>query len=201
MKKILCVVCLLAVGLLQIFCDEYQISSFSGYTEDFYEYELNLKYDDNKDIYYLFKKDYGSVYWYTLTPEKLDTLRANVEKVKQWIQIAKENKTSVTKELPDSKISTQGTLYTSSGDWYNSLLDIDLEFHFLSVMEESEDFAIIIKGEKVRSEENKYIDIEFETMFLINNQIDYFAEAISVDSVEKAKKEHEKMKASQDLFN
>lgn len=78
------------LNLSCIFADEYIISKLNCVEpENYYKRELLLKYDDEDDVYYLYKSTYSHSYWYTLTAADLDKFRTNVEKAKEWINIAK----------------------------------------------------------------------------------------------------------------
>lgn len=201
MKKLLLVVGLLFVVLAAGFTDEYVISTIDCYRTDyFFEKELVFKYDDENDLYYLYSSNSYSACWFILTPEDLEILRANVGKALDWIQIAKDNNTSVTKELPDSKMYIKAIMRRGD-DWYNSRREITLTFTFLSKIEPNEVLcSLLIDGTEVPTVQNQYIDIEFEDVVFVDDLIDFFYNAISEETIEKAKKQHEKQKEVDALF-
>lgn len=202
MKKILFVFSFLICGLSALFADEYVVSKIDCMAADgFYDRELTFKYDDSENVYYLCRSTYSAVYWFTLTPAKLEKLRTNLNKVQEWSKLAKENKSSISKELPDSKISVEGTMKRGN-DWYTTRWNIDLNFFFISqVTDEAEVMSLLLRGGEESSKQNQFVDIEFESVAFINTQIDEFIKAISSESVEEAKKKHRQEKTAADMFN
>lgn len=190
------------LNLSCIFADEYIISKLNCVEpENYYKRELLLKYDDEDDVYYLYKSTYSHSYWYTLTAADLDKFRTNVEKAKEWINIAKKNKVSVKKELPDSELSVEGAK-KSGNDWYFTRWDIDISFLFAAGFENDKElFILLLEGGESESSENMFIDIEFESVFFMNDQIYGLSNAISKETVEKAKLKHEEDKKTADMFN
>lgn len=200
MKRVLCLVFIFFVSI-QAFCDEYVISKIKCYDSTFYSCELTFKYNDKEDEYYIFRSTYSRSYWFTLTPEKLNALRNNLTKVKEWEKVAKDNVVELSKELPDSVIEVEGTM-KSGADWYYSRFDIPLKFYFMSHMtDEIKSVALAILGGEKESTKNKYITIEFEDVTFIDSQIDDLIDAISEETVKEAILKHESEKNTADLFN
>ncbi len=200
MKRVLCLVFVVLLSV-NSFCDEYVVSKFSYYDSDFYSHEMTLKYSDKNNEFYLFRSTYSRSYWFTLTPEKLDALRNNLTKVKEWEKVAKDNKSTITKELPDAIINVEGTMKSGS-DWYFTSSDIPLNFFFMSnISDDHESVALYLPGGEKGSTKNKYITIEFESMLLADAQIDDFIKAISEETINEAILKHENEKNTADLFN
>lgn len=85
MKKIFALVTVFILGLSTLFADEYVVSKIECIAADgLYDRELTFKYDDSENVYYLCRSTYSAVYWFTLTPENLEKLRANLKKVQEW---------------------------------------------------------------------------------------------------------------------
>ena len=187
---------------ISAFADEYVISKIECRdSEYFYNKSISFKYDDEENVYYLFRSDYSSSYLFTLTPEKLEQLRNNLSKTKEWVDLANANKTTISKELPDSEIKVEGTMKTGR-NWYVTKKDIPLNFFFISSFSEEAEFtSLTIVGGESESKQNKYIDIEFENVVFINTAIDDFITAISKETVDKAKEKHANEKNASDLFN
>lgn len=202
MKRVLAFVAVLFMGLSAIFADEYVISKVDCMAADgLYDRELTFKYDDEDNVYYICRSTYSAVYWFTLTPAKLEKLRANLNKVQEWSKLAKENKASISKELPDSKISVEGTMKRGN-DWYSTRWNIDINFFFVSqVNEESEIISLLLRGGEEESRQNEFVDIEFESVVFLNNEIDSLINAISNETIEAAKSKHSQEKTTSDLFN
>lgn len=202
MKKIFAFLMVFMLSLSATFADEYVVSKIECLSVDgFLDQEISFKYDDSENVYYLYRYTYSRSYWFTLTPEEVEKLRANLNKAKDWIKIAKENNSTIKKELPDSKISVEGSM-SSGNDWYETRNDIDLDFIFVATLaEEPKITSLLIRGEAEPSRQNQYIDVEFESVVFINEQIDAFIEGISEEAIEAAKEKHKKEKAEADLFN
>lgn len=202
MKKIFALVTVLVLGLSALFADEYVVSKIDCIAADgFYDRELTFKYDDSDNIYYLCRSTYSAVYWFTLTPTKLEKLRANLNKVQEWANLAKENKSSISKELPDSIFSVEGTMKRGN-DWYSLRWNIDLNFFFIShISDEGEIISFMIRGGEESSKQNQYIDIEFESVIFLNAEIDSLIKAISSETIEVAKLKHSQEKKTADMFN
>lgn len=202
MKKILTVLLGLFIMSASAFADEFYISSFDCVeAEHYHDREISLKYDDEDDIFYLYQSFYSSSYWFTLTPAKLELLRKNIAKAQEWTKLARENKTKVTKQLPDSTIKVPGAK-RSGNDWYTTRYDLTLDFFFISVIDDSSDLVtLMIRGDEEESRQNQFIDIEFESVIFLNDQIDAFAKAISEETIQAAKQERLNEKKTADLFN
>lgn len=202
MKKLVIFLSVLILGLSAVFADEYPVSTIKAFdVKDYYEQELTLKYDDSENVYYLFRSTYRGSYWFTLTPTKLEKLRATVKKAQEWSAIAIEKKTSVKKELPDSELKVPGTLHSGS-DWYTTRWDLTLKYHFVAEVNDTTSIvSILLVGDEEASRQNQYMDIEFPSYVFINSQIDDLANAISEETIKKAKENHKAEKEAADMFN
>lgn len=203
MRRFYLLVCLFVVACSSLFADEYVISKIDCCSEDFYERQLALKYDDKSDVFYLFRSDYSSMYWFTLSPSDLVKLRTSLVKYKEWEELAKTNITEVTKELPDSSLSVKGTEIRGN-DIYETLRDLTLHLYFISITKDAEDSVftmLYLKGGEMQSRQNKYHDIEFESVTFLDDQVDALIQAISQEAVDAAVAAHNKKKADADLFN
>lgn len=198
-KKICCFICFFIVTIC--FADEYVISKIECVeTQNLYDRELTLKYDDEDNVFYLFRSTYSRSYWFTLNPSKLEQLRQNLIKTQEWGKLAKDNKSSIKKEIPNSVIKVSGTM-KSGNDWYTTYKDIPLKFFFVSSF--SDDFEIVslmLVGDEQESKQNQFIDIEFESVLFLNSEIDDFANAISKETVDNAIKKHTEEKQAADIF-
>lgn len=202
MKKIFALVTVFILGLSTLFADEYVVSKIECIAADgLYDRELTFKYDDSENVYYLCRSTYSAVYWFTLTPENLEKLRANLKKVQEWAKLAKENKSSISKELPDSSFSVEGTMKRGN-NWYSTKWNIELNFFFIShISDEGEIISFMIRGGEKSSKQNQYIDIEFESVVFLNTEIDALINAISSETIEAAKLKHCQEMKTADMFN
>lgn len=201
MKKIICFIISVFITIIG-FADEYLISTIECVEPDnFYDSELTLKYDDENDVYYIFRSTFSRSYWFTFTPEKLDQLRNILKKAEEWSKLANNHKSSISKELPDSLMKVEGTM-KSGNDWYTTRWDISLNFFFISLFsDDTGAVTLLMKGGSQESKQNQFIDIEFESVVFLNSEIDDFLNAISKETVEKAKINREKQKKAAELFN
>lgn len=202
MKKIFLILSFLVCGLSAMFADEFVVSSVGcSNAKTFYDEEITLKYDDKANVFYLFRSDYSRIYWYTLTPEKLKQLRENVKKAQEWAQLAAEKKSSISKEIPNSTIKVPVTMKRGN-DWYTSSYDMTLYFKFISSFDEKNGLtSLLIAGNAVSARQNRYCELEFESVVFINTSLDKFAEAISEESVNRAIEEQKKKKSEAEMFN
>lgn len=206
--------------LLMLFCylstlsaeDCYVVSKFDGYV-----------LDDNRELvrrtielqcypgrhtffgeggeYCMFFYSGSARYWFTFSSLEVEKLRSNLQKVQEWSKLAKEKKLSITKELPNSNIYVLGKMRVGNR-WYSSISYTPLSFNFLSEIEnDKETIGISIIGGTVVSSENEFVDIKFENIAFLNEQIDLFINAISAKTVESAREKYEKQKKDSDLFN
>lgn len=201
MKKVLLVLFLFIIFISGLYADEYVISTIQCLMEEYGTIsteEINFKYDDEKNLYYLQWSKYAQSYWFYIYPSDLEQIRANLKKAKEWEKIAKDNKTNVTKEIPNSAISVKATM-KSSNDWYTTRRNIPLNFFFACDVRESF-YTLIIRGGAEKSTQNEFIDIEFNTLVFDSKQISDFSAAISHETVEQAKIKHQQGKKAADLF-
>ena len=198
MKKNIFVFIIFMLFSFAIYADEYVISEIDGYNLKDEKVEINFKYDDGYNIYYLQRSTYSNVYWFHLIPIDLEQLKANLAKAKEWAKIAKENKTDVIKEIPNSKIGIKATM-KSGNEWYTTRKNLSLNFVFASV-ENGSAYSVMLYGEEEKSTQNEFIGIEFEPIYFAGKQIDDFIDAISPETIEKAKSKHQQEKKNAELF-
>ena len=201
MKRMICLFLVMLMGVVA-FADEYVISKIKCLdTEFYYSREITFKYDDEDDVYYFYRSGYSLSYWFTLTPDEVEKLRNVLIKVKEWGKIAKENKATISKEIPDSVIEVEGTM-KSGNSWYVTRREIPLHFFFISSFsDDAELTSLTIVGGEVESKQNQFVGIEFEDVLFINTSIDDFIKAISKETVEEAKRKHANQKNASGLFN
>ncbi len=197
--------CLLLIFFLGSYlcADEYVIDKISYYDFDTRIIkEMNFKYDDKRNIYYLQTSDFLTTAWIEITPDQLVCLRNTVKKSVDWANIAKENSTTVEKELPDSTITTD-VIWSSGGEVYKnaSWNKLDIHIHFVSVFENPNTVtSILLYAGKVSASNNKYENYEFPGVVMIDEQITDFSEIISENNINNAKDKHKEEKKVQDLF-
>lgn len=194
--------------------DQYLVSSFNCYAPDWDgEYvirTIDFQYSFVRDPYFGERDEYsffyyrgGRRYCFFFTSDDVEKLRSNLQKVQEWSKLAKENKLSITKDLPlpDSIISVRVQMCIGN-KCYTSILKIPLTFRFFSEIDSDRETIIlsIIGGTSVAFED-EFVDIEFEGIAFMNEQIDFFINAISSKAVESAREKYEKKKKDADMFN
>lgn len=213
MKKLFLLLLMLFCYLLTLSAEDcYVVSKFDGYV-----------LDDNRELvrrtielqcypgrhtffgeggeYCMFFYSGSARYWFTFSSLEVEKLRSNLQKVQEWSKLAKEKKLSITKELPNSNIYVLGKMRVGNR-WYSSISYTPLSFNFLSEIEnDKETIGISIIGGTVVSSENEFVDIKFENIAFLNEQIDLFINAISSKTVESAREKYEKQKKDSDIFN
>lgn len=197
-KIILGLFFVLIASMFNVYSDEYVIGKINCFDAN-HIIKMNFKYDDEEKVFYINRTDeYGKTYWFTVTNDQINTIRQSLGKCKEWIKIAKENQVDVSKELPNSKLSVPGAMKWSD-DFYVSLYNLSLEFYFVAVNGTS---VLAIKGNKVRSSANQFIDLKWNDVMLIESDVDIFIDVISQENIDAEIKKHdEKKKDSDDLFN
>lgn len=202
MKKLLILILVFVIGFSEVFADEYIVSNVECVDAKYMNNrELMLKYDDEDDVYYLCRYTHSAIYWFSFTPTKMEMLRANIKKAQEWAILAKENKSTITKELPNSTIKVSGTMKRGN-EWFSTRNDISLNFFFVShITDEGEITTLLLRGDEEESRQNQFVDIEFESVVFVNKDIDAFLDAISPESISAAKERHAAEKKSADMFN
>lgn len=202
MKKNLFIFFLFITFTFSLFADEYVISDIQCYKKAFgniEKEEISFKFfDDEDNSYSLQWSTYSRLYWFIFESDSLRQLRTNLLKAKEWINIAKENKTNITKEIPNSSISFLGAM-RSDNNFYTAKRLIPIRFFFACDVEKSY-YTIFLEGRTEKTMQNEFVDIEFENIYFVNNQIDDFIDAISPEIIEKAKLRHQQEKKASDLF-
>lgn len=197
MKRLFFVLFLLLFLSSYLYADNYMISTIRGYDKNRDIIELYFNYDDELNLYFLERRELFFTYWYQLYPDDIKQLRENLYKAKDWAKIAKENKTDISKAIPNS-ISSKGImLYDSS--WYTTERNITLRFVFAS-KENGTVSAIGLAGDGEKTKQNQFLNINFEIILFFTNQIDDFINAISPTTIEQAKAKHQQEKKTLELF-
>ena len=146
-----------------------------------YKRICRLRYDGK---YYLQINSSYTTSWIDIDESQLETLRAAMVKYQEWRKIAKEKAVDVTKEIPNSSI-TSNVSWSSGSDFYKG-----------------ESSSLVLKSSKVSSESNRYIDYETGLIFFIDGDADDFQNMISSENIQKAIKNKAKETALTDsLFN
>ena len=94
-----------------------------------YDRECKLRYDGN---YYLQINSPYTVSWIEIDQQQLESLRNMMLKFNEWKQIAKENKVDVSKEIPNSKISSNVS-WRDGKKFCSSSYKITLSFYFTTI--------------------------------------------------------------------
>lgn len=202
MKKVFASFLVLLAVVTGVYSDEYVISKIECIDADYFtNREVTLKYDDEENMFYLCRYEYNKAYWFDLTVSQLNSLRATVKKAQEWSKQAKENKSTIRKEIPNSQLSCPVTMKWGN-DWYTGTRSTSFQFMFVSSFEgETGITSILWSGSSPSSRQNSYIDLEFDSVILLNTEIDDFAEAISEKTVNTAINKHNQEKKAADLFN
>lgn len=162
-----------------------------------YKRICRLRYDGK---YYLQINSSYTTSWIDIDESQLETLRAAMVKYQEWRKIAKEKAVDVTKEIPNSSI-TSNVSWSSGSDFYKGGYPIKLSFHILTI-KNGESSSLVLKSSKVSSESNRYIDYETGLIFFIDSDADDFQNMISSENIQKAIKNKAKETALTDsLFN
>lgn len=203
MKKICLLFLFTLVSIISLFAEEYTISSYDYIDLDSDSRTMQIKYDDGRGVYAFQASDYFSSKTMIFTEEDLNSMRVMVQKALEWQNIAIENKASVTKEIPNSKI------YMVVGDYigstqYVGAKKVPVTFNFYSKFYPEDDIvftALMIVGGSTTATSNEFIDIEFQSQIIADTDIQHFADAISEETFKNAIEKHNNdAKIADDLF-
>jgi len=204
MKKMFLIILMLMCGLVTLNAEVFTVGSFSCALlddEDDEDYrEIIILCDDEKNVYSI-SLELGSD-WYALffTSEHLEKFIGNLQKGLSWSKIAKETKTSILKEVPDSRIDVAGAKRINNKTYTSKTL-IPLGFIFFSKMGEIEGPPIlVIESGTALSNESDFTTVEFKSFALTPEQIEELISVLSSDSVKAAKKKYELQKSANDMF-
>ena len=162
-----------------------------------YDRECRLRYDGN---YYLQINSSYTVSWIEIDQQQLESLRNMTLKFNEWKQIAKENKVDVTKEIPNSKISSSVS-WQDGKKFCSSSYKITLTFYFTTI-NNGESASLLLMSTEVRDESNKYFTFETGDILFIESSVDKFIEMISQPNIDKKIEENKNEKSKTDnLFN
>lgn len=213
MKKLFLLLLMLFCYLLTLSAEDcYVVSKFDGYvsgdnrrpvrrTIEFLCYPESHTFFGEGGEYCVFFYSGSARYWFSFTSDGVEKLRINLQKVQEWSKLAKEKKLSIRKELPNSNIYVLGKMCVGNR-WYSSKSYTPLSFYFHSEIENDKEAIVLgIIGGTVVSSENEFVDIKFEDIVFLNEQIDLFINAISSKTVESAREKYEKQKKDSDIFN
>lgn len=203
MKKLFLSISLIFLLSFDLFADEYSIFKGNAYTynnvwKNLDETQFLIKYDDEKNIYYLFTEDWINKIWICLSEDDLQTIRNTIAKYQDWVKIAKENQVEIYKEIPNSSIKTKVLWLYGEDDWY-SASGLVLSFNLLS--QNTQRHQLVITSNKVESNSNEFIDVKLESLYFDETEAQELLNGINTEKIEAAKKEYNKKKEVQDLFN
>lgn len=152
--------------------------------EHFYERDCRLRYDGK---YYLQINSPYTTSWIDLSESQLESLRNTMKKFQEWKKIAKDNKTDVRKEIPNSEIKSSVS-WSTGRDFYVGVYNITLTFS-IATIDKGADASLILTSSRVPSTENRYIDFETGYIIFLSEVSDEFQAMLAKENIEKALKE------------
>lgn len=176
---------ILAIGAASGFAAEFELSTFKTSNSRNGE-KFSVGYSTNYEMYYILESSpfNGDTNVY-LDEVLLEKLRVNIDKALEWNQLAKENKTAVDKDLPDSTIrchlravtTSFGASYTVSGYTY-------LRFHHKCDANGNYELKIYADTIDYSTQTNQtYPSFPFQTMKFKNGTLEEFRKAIDKDTL------------------
>lgn len=201
MKRFLSIL-LIAFAVSFCFADEYTLGeiSVSGSLYGMGE-TVRLKYDDKENTYYLQVSSLMYLGWIYLSEDQLKTLRATVDKAIEWGKIAESKKLEVSKEIPDSKLTSKVAwrFLTDHNNFYFAD-GLNLKWTFQSTDYGS--WYLTFQSSEVSSRQNQFMTYSVDTISMSRLTTEDFKKIISEEGIKKVKAEHEKKKKEADeLFN
>jgi hypothetical protein len=180
-----------------LFKGEYTANNFFG-TEDC---AVEIRYDDVDSVHYLFfrRPVTGTPIWIALKENDFVTLRNNLQKYIEWEKIAREQKTVITKELPDSKIAAGRVIEGDDGgrkDCEEGLLTLAFVFD----NKNTSDSRLHILSNKVITKDwyGELSSIQIANVAFTKPQIQSLLNGIQADTL---RKERERLEKAKLLFN
>lgn len=195
-------VIILAIALIgcKIYADEItlgKVDCIKIENGNAYDRECRLRYDGN---YYLQINSSYTISWIEIDQQQLESLRNMMLKFNEWKQIAKENKTDVNKEIPNSRISSK-VLWQEGKKFCTSSYNIHLIFYCATV-DNGESASLILRSTEVHDKSNEYFTFETGSILFIDSATDEFIEMISQQNIDKKIEENKNKKNKSDnLFN
>jgi len=145
----------------------------------------------------LFTSDYLNKCWINISSEQLDSIKKTIEKYISWVSIATENKVEINKSIPDSEIDTS-IAWKYGDNWYENSY---FRLYFEALSQTIERHQLVISSNKVRTDENQFITIKLDPLYLDYDQAQSLLNGINQETINQIVKEHEKQKKNQELFN
>ena len=203
MKRFLLVLFLM-VFAHNLYADEFLIGKMQCYKvlnynpDNLYPEEIAISYNDITYTYILQRSMYATSYRFTFFPFEIEKLRNNLSKIKEWEIIAKENKTSVSKELPNSIITVDGrmkmyaTNITRSFSLFSSVS--------IKLNDEEVTTVFVITGEGGKPKKLGEEIFIFDPLVFFAEDINKLSNLISPETLEQAKVKHQQEKKAAELF-
>ena len=168
------------------------------------EESFNVKYDTEEDLYYLQTSDWITVGWVILTPEQFKTLQATVDKALDWCTIAKDNQSSIKKEIPNSNINCSVLWQYGDDPYINNPYDkLSITFQFFSIENDVNQIlsSLVLTAPKITASSNEFVDYKFPHMLIPEDFLQEFATIITDSNISSVVEKYNKAKAAEDLFN
>ena len=203
MKKFFLVIGILFLAAFNAIADEYTLFTGDAYrvntaTNYLDETQFRIKYDDSRNVYYLYTSNWMNKIWIYLSEDDLQTIRYAMRKYQDWVKIANEKQVEIDKEIPDSTIRTKVS-WKSGVSWYRSS---EFKLYFdVCTLKNTQCHRFIISSNIVTASSNEFVDVKLDTLYFEEKEVADFLAGISENNISAAKKEHNKKKEAQDLFN
>ncbi len=200
MKKLVLALFLSCAACL-LYANEHVIFNGKGFAynelmKGLIDTDYAIKYDDQKQVFYLFKANLLTASWIEFSNENLATLRANLQKYQEWEKAASAKGVELEKALPDSEIATK-VVWKLGEDWHHA---DDLTVGFLFFSQSTKRHQLVIQTNNVSSSDNEFVSFSLDPIYLDKKQTSALLDAISEKSLKKALDKLKKQKADEAAF-
>lgn len=163
---------------------------------------FDFKYDTEKDMYYIKTTTWIDAGWIHITPEQLTNLRNSLAKAKDWCKIAIDNESEITKEIPNSQLSSK-VIWSFGDDWHTSYNKIQITFTFMSLKSDYGNIicCLGIQSSKIDASDNEFITYSLPQMLISEDSLDNFIYVISESNISSVLDKYNKSKEAESLFN
>ncbi len=147
---------------------------------------------DSSHMYLTTKNRYGDTILISFNDSELEIIKNAMIKYQEWVKIAKDNKLDVEKDIPKYAIKRSDvTMRATNGNSYGGS---GIELYFGIISQTKERYQFYIYSNVVSSNENQFVKIEMETLYLDETDVANFLENTNLEKFTTMRTEQSNMK-------
>ena len=198
MKKLILIIGIVLMTINVMAAREYVLYSgnaycYSDFTDKLETTPFLVKgKTDSSHMFLTTKNRYGDTIMISFNDSELTKIRNAMLKYQEWVKIAKNNQIVVEKDIPKIDIKRSDvTMRATNGNCYNG---DGMELYFAMFSQSKDRHLFVIYSNVVKAEENEFVKIEMETLYLDEADVAAFLENTSVEKFEAIRTEQANMK-------